>query len=165
MIYLAKFKFMRLFLIFSFFISSICTSFSQTYDVVAYQFHQSISEAQQNIGKELFYFNEKADEQNLKIMKFEINRSIAFIDSLKVYNNENAYYNATKKLFSLYKDIADNEYTQLLKLIEDPELEAKDFHAKKKAIFTSIKTKSQVIYPEFLAAQAVFCKKYGIKIE
>ena len=126
---------MRLFLIFSFFISSICTSFSQTYDVVAYQFHQSISEAQQNIGKELFY------------------------------NNENAYYNATKKLFSLYKDIADNEYTQLLKLIEDPELEAKDFHAKKKAIFTSIKTKSQVIYPEFLAAQAVFCKKYGIKIE
>lgn len=156
---------MRLFLVFSIFFSSIYSTFSQTYDVAAYQFHQSISEAQQNIGKELFYFNEKADELNLKIMKFEINRSITFIDSLKIYNNENAYYDATKKLFAVYKNIADNEYTQLLKLIEDPELEAKDFHAKKKIIFDSIKAKSQTVYPDFLATQAVFCKKYGIKIE
>ncbi len=158
---------MRLFFIFNFLVFSIHTSFAQTqsYDVAAYQFHQSISEAQQNIGKELFYFNERADEQNLKIMKFEINRSIAFIDSLKVYNKENAYYDATKKLFALYKDIAEHEYTDLLKLIEDPELEAKDFAAKKKVIFASIKTKSQVVYPDFLAAQAAFCKKYGIKLE
>lgn len=156
---------MRFFFIFTFIISSISYSFSQNYDVVAYQFHQSISEAQQNIGNELFYFNERADEQNLKIMKFEINRSIKFIDSLKVYNKENAYYDATKKLFAVYKDIAENEYTQLLKIIEDPELEAKDFQAKKKVIFESIRTKSKVIYPDFLAAQAAFCKKYGIKLE
>jgi len=156
---------MRLTLIFTLFIFSTTASFSQNYDVAAYQFHQAISEAQQNIGKELFYFNEKADEQNLKIMKFEINRSIAFIDSLKVYKGGDAYYTATKKLFVLYKDIADVEYTELLKIIEDPELEAKDFQAKKKAIFSSIRTKSLVVYPDFLAAQAVYCKKYGIKIE
>lgn len=156
---------MRLLFILSLFTISAKSMFVQNYDVAAYQFHQSIMEAQQNIGKELFYFNEKADEQNLKILKFEINRSIAFIDSLKVYNNENEYYNATKKLFAVYKDIAEKEYTELLKIVEDPDLEAKDFHAKKKVIFTSIKTKSQVVYPSFLAAQAAFCKKYGIKIE
>ena len=116
-----------------------------------------------NIGRELFYFNEKADEQNLKIMKFEISRSIKFLDSLEVYNKEDAYYNATKKLFSLYKEIANIEYTNLLQIIEDPELEAKDFKIKKKAIFDSIRSKSQIVYPEFLAAQSVFCKKYGIK--
>lgn len=156
---------MRLFLVFSIFFSSIYSTFSQTYDVAAYQFHQSIIEAQQNIGKELYYFNEKADEQNLKILKFEINRSIKFIDSLKVYNNETAYYDATQKLFAVYKDIAEHEYTDLLKLIEDPELEAKDFHTKKKVIFNSIKSKSQTAYANFLGAQSAFCKKYGIKIE
>ncbi len=154
---------MRLFLIFSLITTSISASFAQGYDVVAYQFNQSISEAQQNIGRELFYFNEKADEQNLKIMKFEISRSIKFLDSLEVYNKEDAYYNATKKLFSLYKEIANIEYTNLLQIIEDPELEAKDFKIKKKAIFDSIRSKSQIVYPEFLAAQSVFCKKYGIK--
>jgi len=156
---------MRLFFISIFFAFSVGHAFSQSYDVAAYQFHQSIMEAQQNIGKELFYFNEKADDQNLKIMKFEINRSITFIDSLKVYKDGDAYYAATKKLFTLYKDIADNEYTQLMKIIEDPELEAKDFQAKKKALFDSIRKKSIVVYPDFLAAQAAFCKKYGIKIE
>ena len=154
---------MRLFLIFSLITTSISASFAQGYDVVAYQFHQAISEAQQNIGRELFYFNEKADEQNLKIMKFEIDRSIKFLDSLKVYNKEDAYYNSAKKLFSLYKEIANIEYTNLLKIIEDPELEAKDFKVKKKAIFDSIRSKSQIVYPDFLAAQSVFCKKYGIK--
>lgn len=156
---------MRLLIIFSLFITTISTSFAQGYDVAAYQFHQAISEAQQNIGKELFYFNQKADEQNLKIMKFEIDRSITFLDSLKVYNKEDAYYNSTKKLFKLYKEIADVEYTNLLKIIEDPELEAKDFQAKKKVIFASIRTKSQVPYTDFLAAQALFCKKYGIKLQ
>lgn len=156
---------MRLLIILSLLVATASISYAQGYDVAAYQFHQSISEAQQNIGRELFYFNEKADEQNLKIMKFEINRSITFLDSLKVYNKEDAYYNSTKKLFSVYKDIANVEYTNLLKIIEDPELEAKDFQAKKKAIFASIRTKSQVVYPDFLAAQAAFCKKYGIKLQ
>ena len=156
---------MRLFFIFSLLASSITASFSQNYDAAAYQFHQSIVEAQQNVGKELFYFNEKADELNLKILKFEINKSKAFIDSLTVYNNETTYLNAANKLLWLYQDIAENEYTQLLKLIEDPELDAKDFKAKKMAIFDSVKKKSAEVYPAFLVAQDNFCKKYGVKLQ
>lgn len=140
-------------------------SFAQNYNVEAYKFHQSIVEAQQNVGKEVYYFNERATDLNLKILKFELNKSIAFIDSLKVYNNETAYYNAAKKLFALYKDLTENEYAQLLKIIEDPELEFKDFKAKKQKIFDSIKVKTSKVYPGFNAEQDAFCKKYGIKLE
>ena len=82
---------------------------------------------------------------NLKILKFEINRSTKFIDSLKVYNNELTYYNAAKKLFLMYNDIANHEFVDLLKIIEDPDLEAKDFKAKKLKIFDTIKKKQQVL--------------------
>ncbi|MFN8259513.1 MAG: hypothetical protein U0X41_01105 [Chitinophagales bacterium] len=140
-------------------------SFAQNYNIEAYKFHRSIVEAQQNVGKEVYYFNENATELNLKILKFELNKSIAFIDSMAVYNNETAYYNAAKKLFALYKDLTENEYPQLLKIIEDPELEFKDFKVKKQKIFDSMKVKTAAVYPEFNSAQEQFCKKYGLKME
>ena len=141
------------------------SSFAQNYNVEAYNFHQSIVEAQQNIGKEVYYFNESATDLNLKILKFELNKSIVFIDSLKVYNNETTYYNAAKKLFALYKELTENEYVQLLKIIEDPELEFKDFKAKKQKIFDAMKVKMAKVYPAFNAAQEAYCKKYGMKLE
>ncbi|MEZ5054151.1 MAG: hypothetical protein R2807_05200 [Chitinophagales bacterium] len=57
---------------------------AQNYDVNAYQFHQSILEAQKNIGKEMFEFNERATELNLKILKFEIKKKYAILDSLNI---------------------------------------------------------------------------------
>ena len=110
---------MRFALVFNLLLISTANTFSQNYNLEAYQFHQSIVEAQQNVGKEVFEFNERATDLNLKILKFELNNSMKFIDSLKVYNNETAYYNAAKKLFALYKDLSENEYPQLLKIIEE----------------------------------------------
>jgi hypothetical protein len=94
-----------------------------------------------------------------------LNKSIQFIDSLEVYNNETTYHNAAKKLFALYKDLTENEYQQLLNIIEDPELEFKDFKAKKQKIFDGMKQKTAKVYPEFNAAQEAFCKKYGLKLD
>ena len=156
---------MRSILIFNLFLISLGNAYSQNYNIEAYTFHQSIVEAQQNIGKEVFEFNERASDLNLKILKFELNKSILFIDSLKVYNNETAYFNASKKLFGLYKELSENEYPQLLKLIEDPDLEYKDFKVKKQKIFDSMKIKMAAVYPAFNVAQEQFCKKYGIKLE
>ncbi|MFN8295147.1 MAG: hypothetical protein U0T69_03080 [Chitinophagales bacterium] len=156
---------MRYFFIINILLFSAASSFSQNYNIEAYTFHQSIVEAQQNIGKEVFEFNERATDLNLKILKFELQKSIDFINNLKVYNNETEYYNATKKLFALYKDISENEYPQLLKIIEDPDLDFKDFKVKKQKIFDSMKAKTAAVYPEFNAAQEKFCKKYGIKLE
>ena len=156
---------MRFIGILSFIFISLQSSFGQNYNLEAYNFHQSIVEAQQNVGKEVFYFNENATELNLKILKFELNKSIEFIDSLKVYNKETRYFNAAKKLFGLYKDLSENEYAQLLKIIEDPDLEFKDFKAKKQKIFESMRVKTATVYPEFNAAQDEFCKKYGVKLE
>lgn len=140
-------------------------SFAQNYNVEAYKFHQSIVEAQQNIGKEVYYFNENATALNLKILKFELGKSIAFIDSLKIYNNETAYHNAAKKLFAFYKDLTENEYAQLLKIVEDPDLEYKEFKEKKIKILDSMKSKSSSVYPEFNKAQQAFCTKYNLKLE
>ncbi len=156
---------MRLILFFNFLLISVSGVFSQNYNLDAYNFHESIVEAQQNVGKEVYYFNEKATDLNLKILKFELNKSIAFIDSLKVYNNEMAYFNAAKKLFALYKDLSENEYLQLLKIIEDPDLDFKDFKIKKQKIFDAMRIKTAAVYPEFNAAQEAYCKKYGIKLE
>ncbi|HQG38449.1 MAG TPA: hypothetical protein PLK15_04910 [Chitinophagales bacterium] len=139
--------------------------FAQNYNVNAYQFHQAIEEAQQNIGKEMYYYNQRATELNLKILKFAINKSVKFIDSLKVYNNETPYYNATKKLFAMYLDITDNDYVELQKIVENPDLEAKDFKTKKLKIFEAIKKKTAVVFPEFKEAQLQYCKKYGIKLD
>jgi len=140
-------------------------SYAQNYNLEAYQFHQAIEETQENIGKEIYYFNERATDLNLKILNYEINRSIKFLDSLKIYNNETTYYNAAKKLLAMYNDIASNEYVELLHIIEDPELEAKDFKAKKLQLFESIKKKTAAVYPQFNEVQQQYCKKYSIKIE
>lgn len=156
---------MRFISILSIAILSFSTSVAQNYNLEAYNFHRAIVEAQQNVGKEVFYFNEQATDLNLKILKFELNKSILFIDSLKVYNNEMTYYNAAKKLFALYKDLTENEYPQLLKIIEDPDLEFKDFKVKKQKIFDSMRKKTAAVYPDFLSAQEQYCKKYGIKLE
>ncbi|MFN8237414.1 MAG: hypothetical protein U0T77_04525 [Chitinophagales bacterium] len=147
------------------FLLSTVTSYSQNYNIDAYTFHQSIVEAQQNIGTEVYNFNQSVSELNLKILKFEIQRSINFTDSLKAYNNETAYLDAAKKLFLFYKDIAEHEYADLLKIVEDPELEAKDFKEKKIAILSKIKVKANAVYPAYNAAQEAYCKKYGLKLE
>ncbi len=144
---------------------SIAGSYSQNYNIDAFTFHQSIVEAQQNIGTEVYNFNQSVSELNLKILKFEINRSIHFTDSLKAYNNETAYIDAAKKLFQFYKDVAEHEYSDLLKIVEDPELEAKDFKEKKIAILAKIKVKANAVYPAYNAAQEAYCKKYGLKLE
>lgn len=144
---------------------SAATAFSQNYNTDAYTFHQSIVEAQQNIGTEVYNFNQSVSELNLKILKFEIQRSITFTDSLKVYNNETTYLDAAKKLLLFYKDVAEHEYTELLKIVEDPELEAKDFKAKKIAVLSKIKVKANAVYPAYNAAQEAYCKKYGLKLE
>lgn len=156
---------MRITGLFCILLFSMSTGIAQNYNINAYNFHQSIVEAQQNIGKEVFYFNESATELNLKILKFELNKSIQFIDSLEVYNNETTYHNAAKNLFALYKDLTENEYQQLLNIIEDPELEFKDFKAKKQKIFDGMKQKMAKVYPDFNTAQEAFCKKYGLKLD
>ncbi|HQV77269.1 MAG TPA: hypothetical protein PLJ42_02765 [Chitinophagales bacterium] len=149
-----------------FFTILLCnTSFAQNYDVKAYQFHQSIVEAQENIGKEMYEFNTSATELNLKILKYEINRSMVFLDSLKVYNNETNYYNATKKLFDTYKNISEQEHPNLLKIVEDPDMDYKDFKVKKIEIFNSVKKKMENAYPSFNEAQKQFCLKYKLKLE
>ncbi|MEN9447149.1 MAG: hypothetical protein RJA25_439 [Bacteroidota bacterium] len=140
-------------------------SFAQNYDVAAYLFHKSIEDAQKDVGKEFFYFNERATELNLKILKFAINKNKKYIDSLQVYKNGDNYYKTTENLFAMYKDITDNEYEALLKIIEDPNLDAKDFKIKKIAIFDSIKKKTAIVFPPFKDAQQQFCKNYNIKIE
>lgn len=156
---------MRLLLLFFVVITLSKNNFAQNYNVDAYTFHQDITRAQQKIGNDLFEFNRRATELNLKILKFTINKNIAFLDSLKVYNNETTYYNSAKKLFELYKDLAENECEQLLKIIEDPDLEFPEFKAKKIKIFDSIKLKTEKAYPPFIKAQDDYCTKYKIKIE
>lgn len=151
---------------FIFFLSvSGTTIFAQNYDVAAYLFHKSIEDAQKNVGKEFYYFNERATDLNLKILKFTINKNINLLDSLQVYGDGKAYYDATKKLFEVYKEISDNEYAELLKIIEDPELEAKDFKEKKLKIFDAIKKKTATVFPIYKEMQLQFCKKYNIKTE
>ncbi|MBK9328064.1 MAG: hypothetical protein IPM95_01870 [Sphingobacteriales bacterium] len=147
------------------FLCSVVSCYSQNYNIDAFTYHQSILEAQQNIGTEVYNFNQSVSELNLKILKFEINRSITFTDSLKAYNNETAYLDAAKKLFLFYKDIAEHEYGDLLKIVEDPELEAKDFKDKKIAILARIKVKANAVYPAYNAEQETYCKKYGLKLE
>ncbi len=156
---------MRVTAILSVLLFSFCNLSAQNYNIAAYNFHQSILEAQQNIGKEVYYFNESATALNLKILKFELNKSIAFVENLEIYNNETTYHNAAKKLFGLYKDLTENEYQQLLTIIEDPELDFKEFKAKKQKIFESMKIKTAKVYPAFLDAQEAYCLKYKIKIE
>ena len=147
------------------FLFYLTSSYSQNYNLDAYRFHQSIVEAQKNIGTEVYNFNQSVSELNLKILRFEIKRSITFTDSLKAYNNETAYLDAAKKLFQFYKDVSEHEYVDLLKIVEDPELEANEFKEKKIAILTKIKVKANTVYPVYNAAQEAYCKKYGLKLE
>lgn len=157
---------MRTLLLFIVLITISKTNFAQGYNLDAYNFHQDITRAQQKIGNDVFEFNRSASTLNLKILKFTIKKNIEFLNNLKVYNNETAYYNSTKQLFDMYKDIADTDFVALLKIVEDePDLEYESFKEKKMKIFDDIKLKTEKVYPAFNKAQDDFCKKYKINNE
>ena len=101
-------------------------SYSQN-DIQANLYYQFILNEQKNIGKEILEFRKSASELNLKILKFQINKSIEVVKNKEAYKNENELKDAAINLFTFFNSVCENQYVKMLKLVEDPDLEYKDF--------------------------------------
>lgn len=153
-------------LLFSFF--AICISNSmlaQSNLMEAYSYNQMIINEQSRIGSEAFYFIKNADSLNLKIMVFQAKKSIKVVENTKVFNNETEFQQAAIELFKHYLKTAETVYPELLKIVEDPDLEYKDFKVKKDAIVKNAAAEDKAANAKFVLVQEKFAKKYGIKLE
>jgi hypothetical protein len=131
----------------------------------AYSYNQMIINEQSRIGSEAFYFIKKADSLNLKILVFQIKKSIKVVETAKVFNNETEFQQAAIELFNHYLQTSQTIYPELLKLVEDPDLDYKDFKAKKDALTKKATESDKIANDKFVAVQEKFAKKYGIKLE
>lgn len=165
LIYLSKLTRMRFFLVsfFAFCMSNSIVAQSQLME--AYSYNQLIINEQSKIGSEAFYFIKKVDSLNLKILQFQIKKSIAVVENSKVFNNETEFQQAAIELFNHYLKTSREVYPELIKIVEDPELDYKDFKAKKDALVKKAAADEKIANAKFALVQEKFAKKYGIKLE
>lgn len=128
-------------------------------------YYEMIKNEQANIGKELYYFRQRVTDLNLKILDFQIRKSIAIVDSTPPYNNEMKYKTATVNLFKYFLGVCQNQYKQLLKYVEDPNMENKDYNTKVGALFKDISTHEKPYDQAYDEAEDAYMQKYGIKPE
>jgi hypothetical protein len=128
-------------------------------------YYQLIKNEQKNIAREIYEFKKSASALNLKILKFQINKSIDVVEKAAVYNNETAFRDAAIEQFRFFLSVADEEYDAMLKLVEDPDLEYKDFFEKKDALGKKISIRSKPYDEKFNTAEDAYLAKYGIKPE
>src|SRR3954462_9985101 len=99
-----------------------CTSIFSQNNFAANSYYKAIKTEEENIGREIYFYKNRVSELNLKILNFQIRKSIAVIDSLPAYNNEVQLKKATIDLFKYFLSVSNNQYKQLLKLVEDPNI-------------------------------------------
>jgi hypothetical protein len=144
---------------------SLCgTAFSQN-NIAAASYYQMIKNEQKNIGQEIYFYRQSVSELNLKILTFQIKKSIGVIDSTPAYNNETKFKNATVELFKYFLSVSQNQYKQLLQYVEDPNMDNKEYKAKLQALFKEISANEKPYDEKFYMAEDEYTKKYGIKLE
>ncbi len=144
------------------FISS--TSLAQN-NLAALSYYQLIKNEQKNIGREIYFFKNSVSDLNLKLLTFQIKKSIGIVDSLPAYNNETIFKKAAVAQFRYFLSVSEKQYVQLLKYVEDPELENKEYIAKVKALFKEISDNEKPYDQTFNTAEDAYMLKYGIKPE
>lgn len=128
-------------------------------------YYQLIKNEQKNIAKEIYEFKLNATELNLKILKFQINKSIGIVEKAPVYNNESELRDAAIAQFQFFLSVTEDEYKAMLRLVEDPELEYKDFFKQKDDLGKKISSRSKPYDERFNKAEDAYTSKYGIKPE
>ncbi|MDB5226682.1 MAG: hypothetical protein JWN78_875 [Bacteroidota bacterium] len=85
------------------------------------------------------------------------------MDSIPAYNNEVQLKKATVELFKYFLSVSEKQYRQLLKYVEDPDIDNKEYKEKIQALFKDISVKEKPYDEKFNAAEDAYLKKYGIK--
>jgi GTP-binding protein EngB required for normal cell division len=147
------------------FIFFIQASNAQNKTFEAYGYNQMIINEQIKVERETYYFTTRVTELNLKILIHQIKKSIKTIENATIFNNETIYRDAALQQFTHYLSTAQTEYTQILKLVEDIDLDEKDYRSKLKELTKSIATNDKKANQIFSAEQEKFAKKYGLKLE
>ncbi len=165
LIYLSKLTRMRFFIVSFFTILMSNSILAQSQLMEAYSYNQLIINEQSKIGSEAFYFIKKVDSLNLRILQFQIKKSIKVVENAKVFKDEIEFQQAAIELFKHYLETSETIYPELIKIVEDPELEYKDFKVKKEALTKKAAASDKIANDKFVIVQEKFAKKYGIKLE
>ncbi len=135
----------------------------RNFEATAY--YKTIKEEQAKIGQEIYVYKTSVSDLNLRILNFQIKKSIAILDSTPAYNQEEYYKKATVNLFSYFLSVSENQYKQLLNYVEDPSLDNKEYKSKIQALFKDISIKEKPFDIAYNAAEENFIRKYGVKPE
>ncbi len=97
---------------------------------------------------------------------FQIDTSIALIDAMKPFKNDNSLQQAAKKLFSDYKGIIEQNYKQIIELYKLPDqMFTKSDQKKLDSLLKDANVKLQSSYNKFYAAQKAFADKYKLSLD
>ena len=101
-------------------------------------------------------------EKALKDFMKEVKTGSEEINKVGAFFDDKAYMESTLAYFTAFKDLAENDYTQLVKYYtQEADWSEEDKVAKDK-IFESISSKIDRCTLIYTAGYSAYCKKYGI---
>lgn len=144
--------------------ASVMTQAQSNY-FAAYSHYQVIKNEREKIGKEVYEFRSNVTEMNLKILQFQIKKSIAVLEKEPNFNNDSTFKKAALNLFGYYIKVSTDQYARILKLVEDPELDNDEYRKQLDAIYKELSELGKPFDQAFFKEEEIFTQKYGIKIE
>lgn len=111
------------------------------------------------------YNSEEMEIAHLEL-KTEIRKSLQNLKSVGAFRNDSSLYIAAEDLFLFYKKISDNQYQQLIEIMETPDsLYTLEDQQRALAIEDTIRDAFDQHHEEFASAQQKFSEKYRLTIE
>lgn len=136
----------------------------------AVDYNDMIVDEQAKIGEKItnYSYSESPEKSvlNYNALVQQINVSIATIEKLGAWQDDDSFRQATLRLFRFYKSIIENEYKQFLAIMRKPDdqITEADF-AQMDKLDMEIQQKEKKFDDDFLNAQIAFAKRWGFTLE
>lgn len=142
--------------------------FAASAQTSAIEFNDMIVEEQTKIGQRIIDFNTAVENSAptdlpLQLTLDQTKASIAVVEKLS-WQDGAALKKSALELFKFYQSIVANEYVEMVKIVEKPELVDADI-TRINELLASITDREAVLDADFAAQQEAFAKLNGFTLE
>lgn len=136
----------------------------------AVEFNNKIVDSQSVIVKKMLDLSSDEATNDTSIMEQKrlelistIDQSIQVVKNIKPFRYGEEFQNAALQLFNFYKQVANNEYREIIEILKKENINADD-QERLKAINDKISKEEKVLDEKFMNKQREFATKYGFSL-
>lgn len=151
-------------ILFSLFLLFSIKAIAGSAEAIAY--NDKIVTEQNNIGKKILDFSAAPNEASLAAIREQTDASLKELNQMKPYEGNKELLDAAKALFSFYHEVSENEYKEILAMLNNKDKYSnEEFTSKLNQLVTSISDKEKPLDERFSTAQKAFAGKYGFTLK